>query len=474
MNNYRRARNNNKIAKSIKDYIIPTIIWIFVILILFNIFSSWDDTKETKNTKTNISQNNDSILVTFKDPTTKAIVIDSNKKETNLKDKSNIELWKEIVIKEWIINLNQKWNFSATLNKPWKLIITKNTDKDSDFDKFFNLKTWDLFLIPEKKEKIITNYATISLNEDSIVSVSQNDVQTSVYVLAWVVNVETKAKKSTSVPKNKKISIELSDAKDENIDLNSKIEDISTSFLEEKWCSINNCSKILEESGAKKTKEENKKIPKKINDLDKKSKNLIKISWIEDQEQVFDDKLNIKWKILKNNISKITFNNKETTLDEDLWTFYLKWLQLNWEINDIVWKVFNDEWDIIGRWVYTVYFNWKLDNKWFVTTNNKPKVENYPIDYENKFKIISPKTNPFNTTADNVRIEWAVPAWLVQKIQVNNFTLTKFKPGWTYWNFFANAKYGYLKDGINNYEIKYFGKDWKMLYRHTFTINKTK
>jgi hypothetical protein len=317
------------------------------------------------------------------------------------------------------------------------------------------------------------NLIEVDLNDNSVVSVRQNEAYSSVYVLSWTAHIKTKAWSEINLVKNESISVNLWETNEKNLDLNTKKEQINSIFLEDEWCKINNCEKYLNKTDEKDENSE-KKIPKKITDIDKKSKNLIKISWIEDQEQIFENNINIKWKILKDKVARITFNNKEATIDEDLWTFNLKWLELNNEINDIVWKVFNDEWDLIGRWVYTVYYDWKLWKNWFTNNNNKPKVENYPIDFSKKFQIISPKTNPFTTTATVVKIEWAVPAWMVEKIKVNNFTLTKFKPGWVYWNFFANAKYWYLKEWENNYEIKYYWKDGKLLYRDNFKIIKEK
>lgn len=476
MNNYRRNRkNSNKIIKNTKDYLIPWIILgFFILLLLFNIFSWWDNKKEN-NSKTTQSQTNNSIQISFKTPETKAYIKESKTKKIPLKDKSNFELWKTIFVEKWIVELKQEWSFDGKLNKLWELSITKNTDKDSDLDKVFRLKTSQFFIIPKKKEKIKMNLLTALLNDDSVVSVYQNDAYSSVYVLAWAVNIKTNAWKDITITKWKKISIWLSDTNDEDLDLNTKKENIDSSFLEDEWCTINKCSDYLNKSDEKNKENKDKKIPKKSKSL-WKVKWLIKLSNLEDQEEVFDNTINLKWTILKKDlVDKITFNNKEAEIDNDLWIFKLKWLELNSSINDIVYKVFDNEWELIDRWVYTIYYNWKLGGKNNINNiNDKNKVKNYPLDFEEKFKIIGPvkNSNTFTTTASSVRLEWNVPAWEVEKIKVNNFTLTKFKPGWTYWNFFANAKYWYLKNWINKYYIKYYWKDWKVIYDQVFTIIK--
>jgi len=43
-------------------------------------------------------------------------------------------------------------------------------------------------------------------------------------------------------------------------------------------------------------------------------------------------------------------------------------------------------------------------------------------------------------------IEGLVPAGKVTKIDVNDFTLTKFPRFGTYWKYYANTEYGNLKE----------------------------
>ena len=99
-------------------------------------------------------------------------------------------------------------------------------------------------------------------------------------------------------------------------------------------------------------------------------------------------------------------------------------------------------------------------------------VENYSLSKSPLYTIISPKSNPYITTENNVRIEGAVPARTVEKIVINDFQLQKFPKYGTYWYYFANEEFGNLKEGLNIYKIQYFGADNKIIFENTFTIVK--
>ncbi len=55
---------------------------------------------------------------------------------------------------------------------------------------------------------------------------------------------------------------------------------------------------------------------------------------------------------------------------------------------------------------------------------------------------------------------------------MNGFRLTKFTQYGTYWYYFANQDYGTMNDGINTYEIKYFGDNDQVLKTSQFIIVK--
>jgi hypothetical protein len=69
-------------------------------------------------------------------------------------------------------------------------------------------------------------------------------------------------------------------------------------------------------------------------------------------------------------------------------------------------------------------------------------------------------------------MEGRLPKGAVKFITVNGFRLSKFPQYGTYWYYFANKDYGTMNDGINTYEIKYYGGNDEVLKTSQFIIVK--
>ncbi len=456
MYNNRRTKNN-KIVKNAQDYIIPVIIWIFFLVILFNFFS-WSDDKTSKKNKTNISENKqDWINIKFKIPNTKALITNEKWKKEEIKDSSIVNFWQIITVDKWILSFSKKWKIEWILNWRTKVEINKNNN--------FKLFYWDLFLKPKTNTKIEMTFWTIDLDDEAIISLEQNDNVSSIYILDWYASITTKTKKNVIIKKWKKISILSNQIQDKNLDLKSKIVDIDKIFLDDTWCEVIDYKNIIKKK-KKNTKKNNKKKKKSIKL--KKWKKFIKIVSIEDWMESFDKKIKIEWNILSPNVSDITINNKPTNINLNLKTFSLDF-ELKNKINDIIYKVFDNSWDVIWRWVITIYYTW--DIKWAKNNNsNKPQTINFPEN--NDYKIELPWESPYTTLKTVETIKWRVPAWKVSKIQVNNFTLTKFKPWATFWWYHANMIHWNMKEWTNEYRIKYFWNNWEKLYEQVYFIIK--
>jgi hypothetical protein len=141
---------------------------------------------------------------------------------------------------------------------------------------------------------------------------------------------------------------------------------------------------------------------------------------------------------------------------------------LDRKTNDIVFKVFDENKEIIWKEVKTIYYNWWIDDKtsntwWF-------EVKNFSVDASD-FKFTQPSSDGIYTTFDNsVSIYGETPKNIIKKVAVNWFTLNSFN--WTNWRYHARTEYGNLKDWSNVYEIKYYGDNNKLIYTNNFTIIK--
>ena len=169
--------------------------------------------------------------------------------------------------------------------------------------------------------------------------------------------------------------------------------------------------------------------------------------------------------ILNNEVRKVTFNDIDASVSPVNENFILQDFKLQWEINNIVYKVYDSNTTLLEKWVLIVY------GPKATATSNTLVPQNYPISSKD-FVITSPKTNPFATTESYVRVQGTVPANTVQYIIVNDFRLQRYVPNSTTWYYHANADIGTMKDGMNLYTIKFYDANNKLLYTQLFTIIK--
>lgn len=164
-------------------------------------------------------------------------------------------------------------------------------------------------------------------------------------------------------------------------------------------------------------------------------------------------------------VKRVTFNDTDASVSRVNETFVMNDFPVKEDINNIVYKVYDDNNTLLQRGVLIVYGP-KNTNK---TATLVP--ENYPISSKD-FVITSPTRNPYTTTESYVRVQGTVPANTVQYIVVNDFRLQKFVPNSTSWYYHANADIGTMKNGMNLYNIKFYDANNKLLYTQLFTIIK--
>jgi len=86
-----------------------------------------------------------------------------------------------------------------------------------------------------------------------------------------------------------------------------------------------------------------------------------------------------------------------------------------------------------------------------------------------KFSVTSLNKSILETDKGYHFIEGTTPA-STEKIVVNGYTLNKYKPGDTKWNYIAAVALGTLKQGENNYTIRAFNADGNELGSENFSI----
>jgi len=204
--------------------------------------------------------------------------------------------------------------------------------------------------------------------------------------------------------------------------------------------------------------------------MTKNAKSGLIITTPEDESTVDTSEVNIEGKLASTDIVKVTINDKEALINKEQKTFAYKSFPLASASNNVVYKAYDSEGGILDKGILIVYTSQKTGKE---DATKKPSVTTYPIS-DKDFRILSPTENPYKTTDDIVRIEGRVNKGVVKYITINDFRLSKFPALGTSWYYFANKDYGTMNDGINLYNIKYYGENDELLFTNLFTIVKEK
>lgn len=453
-------RRNNKVLKTFKDYLVPLIIVLIILLLIINnIFFS-------KNTWENI-QTNYPLKVYVGTPDTEAYIIYSWWNKIKLENEANIYKNEKLSVANWNLNIKDKTT-DFVLNKLWELKYNE--------DWSYTLYSSDLWVKTNSWVNIEMRYAKVSSNSNSIFSLSQNEVASTIYILSWIVDIKNLAWKTTTLQKWDKLVIMRNNANDENLDLSLLKEQIDDYIKTDDWFIKNNWNYYLSHSWTSEFNSWILNLSWTTSNWSIFSNNItnsyISFDNLFDEQEVNTNILDINWTILSDNVSKIEINNKDAIIDKSSETFNFKWFKLESKINDLVYKIY-DEWNkLLTKWIITIYSINNKDNSDNIKKTNLAQVENYPIISSPLYQIISPKQNPYITSDNIIRIEWTTPPWIVEKIVINNFELKKFPKFGSYWSYFANNEFWNLKDWVNIYKIQYFDVEWKLIHENNFTIIK--
>ncbi len=185
-----------------------------------------------------------------------------------------------------------------------------------------------------------------------------------------------------------------------------------------------------------------------------------------DEQTVETETLDITGTVTSDRVAKITINDREAALDDGDRSFVYKAFELSDSVNNIVYKTFDAQNDLLSKGVITVY---RAGSRG--TSQDAPTVTTYPISDE-EFPIVSPADNPHRTSESVVRIDGRVASGVVEYITVNGYRLTSFSPQGTTWHYFANKQFGTMNEGINLYNIRYYDESDELIAENLYTIVK--
>ena len=458
----RNRRVNN--IKNIKDYIVPIITFLLIFTLIYIAFSSSNDDNVIDNSNINNVKTSESLEVNFWSIDTEVEIADKSNKKTSLKDLGLLNIWESIIVKSWDISFSIPNKADFKLNTNWKINYISSSE--------INLESSALWIESITGEKISTRYATINVWKNSIANIEQNEVSSTLYLLKWTAEVKTLAGISTFLSPWQKIKISNQDASKENLDMNLLKEDFDDYFKISDWYLKNNGSVINSTLWENNTETLTWTLSGSW-DLEKENNNS-NILWLLNFDNIYDEwsvnteVTNLTWKFADDRISKITINGKKVVINSENRTFNLVWVNTSKKENDIAIKVYDTEDNLLWKYLYTLYYSaWKEVNN----SNNFAKVntEAYPVNGSD-FIISIPTVKNWETLSSENTFYGTVKNPDIKSVTVNGYKLKTFN-GKTF-RYHAYERFWTLWDWVNNYEIKYYDADWKVILKKYVTINK--
>ena len=171
-------RRNINITKSLKDYIVP-IIWILlIILLIFSVFTDSNNNSVNDQIK---YENQVPLEVKIENDFTQAYIIYAWENKKQIEEQINLYKWEKIQVKEWNVTIDflSIWDF--VLSKLWELEYGENGE--------LNLDSWNLWVNSNSKLNINMKFASVSIWENTHLSLSQNEVWSTIHFLSWEVEV---------------------------------------------------------------------------------------------------------------------------------------------------------------------------------------------------------------------------------------------------------------------------------------------
>lgn len=463
MTRYTYASRRWKINKTVKDYMIP-VIWIFILLVvIISIFFWWNNDWETS-TKLNTIQSWSNIIVKLDWATSEAYIMSDKDKKQLISGAANLWINQKLIVKEWSASIDYDDFWTFKLNKMWELVIDQKW--------WLKLVSSDLWINAKKSIIIDTLYSKVKISAGSVISLSQNEALSTIYIISGSAEISNLVWVKTLLWNLQKLTIWNQDASNKDINLSISKDNLDDFFKNSEWYVKNegdafiNVATVINSWSISWINSSTWDIWNDILTLDD----------IRDDLTVSSDKLIISWKFSNDFVSSIVLDWKKAKLNLTNKTFTFDTILLTKRENDLVFKLYDTDENIISKVIYTVFYNWKLAQDLTEKTESPTsqstswfEVTNYQVDWS-KFIFTQPWPSPYTTYETKTTIRWQTPAWIVTKVVVNGFTLSSFN--WTTWRYHADVSSGNFKDWTNVYEINYYWSNWKLVYTNTYVIIK--
>ena len=328
---------------------------------------------------------------------------------------------------------------------------------------------WRLWIESHGNNTLTMKNIEVVVKDGDIIMLEQpNQIFSTLYVLRGNVSISA-GWINSQITSGKKIMVSKSDLANPWITLDKLTGTIDDSLKQNPLFILRNGSALLDSQNTTKvsTNSGGTTIWKNTSGslLDAGMKKYIEITSPIDQSEITKTSIDVFGKILSSDVKRVTLNDIDAIVSPVDESFSLKWIVITNDIINIVYKVYSRESNLLERWVLTLYPKNRQSGVEKLTPNN------FPIN-DKDYRVLSPTDNPYITTDTSVTVSGIVPKNTVQYILVNNYRLKKFVPYSSSWYYYANMDYDTMKDGINLYEIWFYGTNNQLLSTQLFTVVK--
>jgi len=467
-----RSRRKSNV-KNIKDYIVPIITFGLIFVLIYVAFSGSDwKNINSSSSSTEKSQNTNDISIKFDGKDSKAMVVDESDKKRDLETGDSLTPGQTVMVEKGSVSFNIPGEAHFSLNKNGELKYGKDSQ--------MNLRSSALWIESQNDLVMDMKFASVKIGKDSVVNLEQNEVSSTIYLLKGTAEVENLAWVSTFLSQGKQLKISNKNASKEDLDLVALKEDFDDYFKISDWYLKNNGSVALESvskntlkagSGSSLLWDDDSTLSLSGSSEKRKpltTSNLLSFDKIYDEGSVSTPLTTISWKFADENIASIEIQWKKVSINQENKTFSVTNIDTSKQANDLIIKVLDGGDNVIAKYLYTLYYSWgKADTStnWFAKINAKP----YPVNWDD-FIVSIPTAKNGETYSSENTFYGTVKNPDVSAVLVNGYRLKTFN-GKTF-RYHAYLRFKTLWEWVNNYEIKYLWKDWKVILKKYVTINK--
>lgn len=446
------ARRRNVVTKNIKDYIVP-IIWVFVILlILISLFSGWEENTEV--------QKENQVWITLKLDwqSTQATIEYSNGDKLDVSDQWVLMKWESINVSNGSLVLDIPEVGDARISRLGIL--------DYNADGSFTHSSGNLWMNTSKALDVKMKFARVKMSENSHVSMSQNEMASTVYVISGFVEVENLVGKNTLVLPGEKVSITTINASNQDIDLKAQKEPIDDVFKNDEWYIINQGDFYANKSNNPQEEDQDEESWENSQKTSMGNRVLV-FDTIKDEATIDASNIAVTGNYVGDNIVKITANGQEATLNTENKSFSFEKITTSKYQNDIVFRAYDDAEDVLEKRLITLYYlagESTEQTGWY-------NLQNYENVDASQYSFTAPSVNTtYTTNVSEVTIQGKVTNPEIAKVLVNGYQLNSYSQQYGTWRYYAFERFNTLSKGTNIYEIQYFDANDNLVYTNRYNI----